>query len=74
MVERSVLLEELDSLSPQYYGDVLNFIRRLKGKKGTTNVSLGEAAAMSYDECRSNKSKGTGSPCVLDSEDFFERR
>ena len=32
MVERSVLLQEIDSLPPRYYGEVLDFVGYLRQK------------------------------------------
>jgi hypothetical protein len=72
MVERSVLLKEIDSLPPRYYGDVMDFVAYIKEKKVLKTLSLEKAAEMAAEEYRSNK--GLTDFCVLDGEDFYEAR
>ena len=70
MVERSVLLKEIDSLPPRYYGEVVDFVGYIKAKKARENLSLEKAAEMAAEEYRNNKE--LTSFCALDGEDFQE--
>ena len=72
MVEKSVLIQEIDSLSPRYYGEVINFIGFIKEKKIKESISLKEAAELAADEYRGNNE--LTSFCALDGEDFYEAR
>ena len=72
MVERSVLLKEIDSLSPSYYGEVVDFVGYIKEKKAKENLSLEKAAEMAAEEYRNNKELTAF--CALDGEDFYETR
>ena len=72
MVERSVLLQEIDSLPPRYYGEVLDFVAYIKEKKVKKALSLEKAAEMAAEEYRSNKDLTAF--CALDGEDFYETR
>ena len=55
MVERSVLLKEIDSLPSRYYGEVLDFVAFIKEKKVKETLSLEKAAELAAEEYRSNK-------------------
>ena len=55
MLERDVLIKEIDSLSPRYYNEVVDFIGYIKAKKAKENYSLEKAAEMAADEYRNNK-------------------
>jgi len=55
MLERDVLIKEIDSLSPSYYNEVVDFIGYIKAKKAKENYSLEKAAEMAADEYRNNK-------------------
>jgi len=72
MIERSVLLKELDSLPPRYYGEVIDFVGYIKEKKIKENLSLEKAAEMAAEEYRSNRELTAF--CALDGEDFYETR
>ena len=70
MVERSVLLKEIDSLPPRYYGEVVDFVGYIKEKKAKEYLSLEKAAEMAAEEYRNDKE--LTSLCALDGEDFYE--
>jgi len=72
MIERAVLLKELDSLPPRYYGEVIDFVGYIKEKKMKENLSLEKAAEMAAEEYRSNRELTAF--CALDGEDFYETR
>jgi hypothetical protein len=72
MVERSVLLKEIDSLPPLYYGEVVDFVGYIKEKKAKEYLSLEKAADMAAEEYRNNKELTAF--CALDGEDFYETR
>ena len=72
MVERSVLIQEIDSLPPRFYGDVINFITNIKKKKPRKQLSLEKAAEMAAEEYRSNKELTVF--CSIDGDDFYETR
>jgi len=72
MLERDVLIKEIDSLSPRYYNEVVDFIGYIKAKKAKENYSLEKAAEMAADEYRNNKELTAF--CALDGEDFYEAR
>jgi len=72
MIERSVLLKEIDSLPPRYYSEVLDFVGYIKEKKIKENHSLEKAAEMAAKEYQTNKELTAF--CVLDGEDFNETR
>ena len=72
MIERSVLLQEIDSLSPRYYGDVLDFVAFIKERKVKETLSLEKAAEMAAKEYRS--SNDLTAFCTIDGEDFYETR
>ena len=72
MIERSVLLKELDSLPPRYYGEVIDFVGYIKEKKIKENISLEKAAEMAAEEYRTDKELTAF--CSLDGEDFYETR
>ena len=53
MVERAVLLKEIDSLPPIYYGEVIDFVGYIKEKKIKENNKIMEKAAeMATEEYR----------------------
>ena len=72
MVDRSVLLKEIDTLPRCYYGDVLNFVNYIKDKKAKESISLEKAAEMAAKEYCENKELTAF--CVLDGEGFYEAR
>jgi hypothetical protein len=72
MVERSVLIQEIDSLSPCYYDEVIDFIGYIKEKKVKKTSSLEKAADMAFKEYCSDKELTAFR--VLDGEDFYETR
>ena len=72
MVDRAVLLQEIESLPPHYYGEVLDFVTYIKEKKVKETLSLEKAAEMAAEEYRINKE--LTSFCSLDGEDFYETR
>ena len=72
MVERAILLKEIDSLPPRYYSEVLDFVGYIKEKKIKENYSMEKAAEMAAEEYRNNKELTAF--CVLDGEDFYEAR
>ena len=70
MVDRSVLIQEIDSLPPRYYSEVMDFVAYIKEKKAKKNVSLEKAAEMAADEYKSNKDLTAF--CALDGDDFAD--
>ena len=72
MVERSVLIQEIDSLPPRYYGEVVNFVAYIKEKKVKETRALEKAAEMAAEEYRNNKDLTAF--CALDGENFYEAR
>ena len=72
MVERSTLLQEIDSLPPRYYGEVLDFVGYIKQKKMRESRSMEKAAELAAKEYRKDNELTIFS--ALDSEDFYETR
>ena len=72
MLERAVLIKEIDSLSPRYYNEIVDFVGYIKEKKAKENYSLEKAAEMAAEEYRNNKELTAF--CALDGEDFYETR
>ena len=72
MVERAVLLQEIDSLPPGYYNEVLDFVSYLKEKKVKKIISLEKAAEMAADEYQNDNELTAFS--VLDGKDFYKTR
>ena len=72
MVAKAVLLKEIDSLPPRYYGQVIDFVGYIREKKIKEYNSLEKAAEMAAEEYRNNKELTAFS--VLDGEDFYETR
>jgi len=72
MVERAVLLKEIDSLPPRYYNEVVDFVGYIKNKKIKENNSLEKAAELAAEEYRNDKELTAF--CALDGEDFYETR
>ena len=72
MVERSILLQEIDSLPPRYYSEVIDFVGYIKEKRAKKILSLEKAAEMAAEEYRSNSELTAF--CALDGEDFYETR
>ena len=72
MVDRHVLMKDIDSLPHRYYEEVVDFVGYIKGKKVKESVSLEKAAEMAAEEYRGNKELTAF--CTLDSEDFYETR
>ena len=72
MVERSVLIQEINSLPSRYYGEVIDFVSYIKEKKVKKQLSLEKAAERAADEYRSIKELTEFK--VLDGEAFYETR
>ena len=72
MVERTILIQEIDSLPPCYYSEVIDFIGYIKGKKAKKISSLEKAADMAVKDYSSDKELTAF--CALDGEDFYETR
>jgi hypothetical protein len=72
MVERSVLIQEIESLPPRYYDEVINFVGYIKEKKVKKAFSLEKAAEMAAEDYRNDKDLTAF--CALDGEDFYETR
>ena len=72
MLERAVLIKEIDSLSPRYYNEIVDFVEYTKEKKAKENYSLEKAAEMAANEYRNNKELTAF--CALDGEGFYEAR
>jgi hypothetical protein len=72
MTNRAVLQQEIDSLPPRYYGEVVDFVAYIKEKKMKRTLSLERAAEMAADEYRNDKELTAFS--ALDGEDFYETR
>jgi hypothetical protein len=72
MVERSVLIQEIDTLPPRYYGEVIDFVSYIKEKKLKKYISLEKAAEMVAEEYRSNKELTAF--CAIDGDNFYETR
>jgi hypothetical protein len=72
MVERSVLIQEIDSLPTCYYDEVIDFIGYIKEKKIKKASSLEKAADMAAKEYQNDKELTAF--CVLDGENFYETR
>ena len=72
MIERSILIQEINSLPPRYYSEVIDFVGYIKEKKVKKQLSLEKAAEKAAEEYRSNKDLIPF--CALDSEEFYEAR
>ena len=72
MLERAVLIKEIDSLSPRYYNEIVDFVGYIKEKKAKETNSLEKATEMAAEEYRNNKDLTAF--CALDGEDFYETR
>ena len=72
MIAKAVLLKEIDSLPPRYYGEVVDFVGYIREKKVKEYNSLEKAAEMAAEEYRNNKELTVFS--VLDGEDFYETK
>ena len=70
MVERNVLLQEIETLPPRYYSEVIDFVAYIKGKKLKETLSLEKAAEMAAEEYCNNKELTAF--CALDGEDFAD--
>lgn len=55
MIERSVLIQEIDTLPSRYYGEVIDFVGYIKEKKIKKTYSLEKAAEMAAEEYRNDK-------------------
>jgi hypothetical protein len=69
MTNRAVLQQEIDSLPPRYYNEVLDFAAYIKEKKVKETLSLEKAAEMAALEYRNDKELTAF--CALDGEDFY---
>ena len=72
MTERSALIREIDSLSPRYYTEVLDFVSYIKEKKVKNSFVLEKAAEAAAEEYYSNKELTAFT--AIDSENFYETR
>jgi len=72
MVAKAVLLKEIDSLPPRYYGEVVDFVGYIREKKIKEYNSLEKAAEMAVNDYRNDKELTVFS--VLDGEDFHETK
>jgi len=72
MIERSILIQEIDSLPPYYYGEVIDFVGYIKEKKINNKLSLEKAAEMAAEEYLNDKELTAF--CALDGEDFYETK
>ncbi|MCL2066425.1 MAG: hypothetical protein FWG99_03050 [Treponema sp.] len=72
MIEKSVLIHEIDSLPPRYYGEVIDFVGYIKEKKAKKLLILEKAAEMAAGEYLSNKELTAF--CAIDGENFYETR
>ena len=72
MIERSALIQEIDTLSPYYYSKVIDFVGYLREKKEKQIFSLEKAAEMAVEEYRTNSE--LTSFTALDGVDFYETR
>ena len=70
MIERAVLLKEIETLPPRYYGEVVDFVAYIKAKKVKETLDLEKAATMAAEEYRTNKELTAF--CALDGEDFAD--
>ena len=70
MTEKSILIQEIDSLPLRYYNEVVDFIGYIKEKKIKENIILEKAAEMAAEEYHNNKELTAF--CALDGEDFYE--
>jgi hypothetical protein len=66
------LIREIDSLPPQYYGEVIDFVSYIKEKKAKETLSWEKAAEMAAEEYRNDKELTAFH--VLDGENFYEAR
>ena len=72
MYDRANLIQEIDTLPPRYYREVIDFIGYIREKKVKETISLERAAEMAADEYRNDKELTAF--IALDSEDFYEAR
>ena len=72
MVERAVLLQEIESLPPRYYNEVVDFVGYIKEKKVKGNISLERAAEQASEEYHNDRELTVF--CALDGENFYETR
>ena len=72
MVKRSALIQEIDSLNPRYYSEVIDFVGYIKEKKAKELLSLEKAAEMAAKEYCSDKELTAFS--AIDGDDFYETR
>jgi len=50
VLERSILLQEIDTLPPCYYGEVIDFVDYIKTKKAKKSFTLEKATEMAGEE------------------------
>jgi hypothetical protein len=72
MLERAVLIKEIDSLPPQYYNQIVDFVGYIKEKNAKEYNSLEKAAEMAASEYHNNKELTAF--CALDCDDFCETK
>ena len=72
MVDRAVLIKEIDSLPTRYYSEVIDFVSFIKEKKMKKSCSLEKAAEMAAEEYHLNEELTAF--CAIDGDDFYETR
>jgi len=72
VIERSVLLQEIDTLPLCYYGEVLDFVGYIKEKRAKQTLSLEKAAEMAAKDYSNDKELTAF--CDIDGTDFYETR
>ena len=72
MNERSVLLQEIDTLPLCYYGEVLDFVGYIKEKRAKQTLSLEKAAEMAAKDYSNDKELTAFFD--IDGTDFYETR
>jgi hypothetical protein len=72
MVERTVLLREIDALPPVCRAEVLDFVRNIRKRKAASDILLEQAAALAADDYRADPELTAF--CALDGEDFCATR
>ena len=73
MATRSALLEEIDTLPPRYYGEVINFVSYIKEKKVNKSLSLEKAAEMAVEEYTKNPELPVSALCLYSSLKYFHK-
>ena len=72
MTDRADVIQEIDSLPPRHYGEVVDFIGYIKKEKARQALSLEKAAELAAADYRNDKNLTVFT--MLDGEDFYEAR